>query len=57
LQKAIISKLKSNQREDLDAAVAEMMASKFYFLEVMVEKENNVFPCPNRSIGHSFVLK
>jgi thiamine pyrophosphate-dependent acetolactate synthase large subunit-like protein len=44
LQKAIISKLKSNQREDLDAAVAEMMASKFYFLEVMVEKENNVFP-------------
>jgi acetolactate synthase-1/2/3 large subunit len=37
-------KAKSNQREDLDAAVAEMMASKFYFLEVMVEKENNVFP-------------
>nr|WP_315256235.1 biosynthetic-type acetolactate synthase large subunit [uncultured Flavobacterium sp.] len=32
-------------REDLDAAVAEMMASKdSYFLEVMVEKENNVFP-------------
>ncbi|WP_348822150.1 biosynthetic-type acetolactate synthase large subunit [Flavobacterium aestuarii] len=33
------------QREDLDDAVAEMMASKeSYFLEVMVEKENNVFP-------------
>ncbi|MFV8332957.1 biosynthetic-type acetolactate synthase large subunit [Flavobacterium sp. GSP14] len=33
------------KREDLDAAVAEMMASKeSYFLEVMVEKENNVFP-------------
>jgi acetolactate synthase-1/2/3 large subunit len=32
-------------REDLDGAVAEMMASKdSYFLEVMVEKENNVFP-------------
>ena len=32
-------------REDLDAAVAEMLASKVaYFLEVMVEKENNVFP-------------
>jgi acetolactate synthase-1/2/3 large subunit len=36
---------KVTQREDLDAAVAEMMASKeSYFLEVMVEKENNVFP-------------
>jgi acetolactate synthase-1/2/3 large subunit len=36
---------KGNQREDLDAAVAEMMASKdSYLLEVMVEKENNVFP-------------
>jgi acetolactate synthase-1/2/3 large subunit len=36
---------KVTQREDLDAAVAEMMASKeCYFLEVMVEKENNVFP-------------
>ena len=34
-----------NKREDLDAAVAEMLASKeAYFLEVMVEKENNVFP-------------
>ncbi|POY38819.1 acetolactate synthase, large subunit, biosynthetic type [Flavobacterium alvei] len=34
-----------SQREDLDAAVAEMLASKdSYFLEVMVEKENNVFP-------------
>jgi acetolactate synthase-1/2/3 large subunit len=33
------------KREDLDAAVAEMMASKdSYLLEVMVEKENNVFP-------------
>jgi acetolactate synthase-1/2/3 large subunit len=33
------------EREDLEAAVAEMMASKdSYFLEVMVEKENNVFP-------------
>jgi acetolactate synthase I/II/III large subunit len=36
---------KVTKREDLDAAVAEMMASKdAYFLEVMVEKENNVFP-------------
>ncbi len=33
------------KREDLDSAVAEMLASKdSYFLEVMVEKENNVFP-------------
>jgi len=32
-------------RADLDGAVAEMMASKdSYFLEVMIEKENNVFP-------------
>lgn len=32
-------------REDLDGAVAEMMASKdSFFLEVMIEKENNVFP-------------
>jgi acetolactate synthase-1/2/3 large subunit len=36
---------KVTKREDLDAAVAEMIASKeSYFLEVMVEKENNVFP-------------
>lgn len=36
---------KVTKREDLEAAVAEMMASKdSYFLEVMVEKENNVFP-------------
>jgi acetolactate synthase-1/2/3 large subunit len=36
---------KVTKREDLDAAVAEMMASKeSYFLEVLVEKENNVFP-------------
>jgi acetolactate synthase-1/2/3 large subunit len=40
-----IKSRKVTQREDLDAAVAEMMASKdSYFLEVMVEKENNVFP-------------
>jgi acetolactate synthase I/II/III large subunit len=33
------------KREDLDEAVAEMLASKeSYFLEVMIEKENNVFP-------------
>jgi acetolactate synthase-1/2/3 large subunit len=39
LQKAIYQSQKSNKREDLDAAVAEMMASKeSYFLEVMVEK-------------------
>jgi acetolactate synthase-1/2/3 large subunit len=38
-------KKKVIKREDLDAAVAEMMASKdSYLLEVMVEKENNVFP-------------
>jgi len=36
---------KVTKREDLDAAVTEMMASKeSYFLEVLVEKENNVFP-------------
>ena len=36
---------KVTKREDLEAAVEEMMASKeSYFLEVMVEKENNVFP-------------
>ncbi|WP_432221520.1 biosynthetic-type acetolactate synthase large subunit [Flavobacterium sp. TMP13] len=36
---------KVTKREELDAAVAEMLASKdSYFLEVMVEKENNVFP-------------
>ena len=36
---------KVTKREDLDAAVAEMLASKeAYFLEVRVEKENNVFP-------------
>lgn len=40
-----IKSQKITQREELDAAVAEMMASKdSYFLEVMVEKENNVFP-------------
>ena len=33
------------KREELDAAVKEMMASKKpYFLEVCVEKEDNVFP-------------
>jgi len=33
------------KREELKAAVAEMMASKeAYFLEVRVEKEGNVFP-------------
>lgn len=40
-----IKSKKVTKREDLDAAVSEMMASKeSYFLEVMVEKENNVFP-------------
>lgn len=40
-----IKSKKVTKREDLDAAVAEMMASKdSFFLEVMVEKENNVFP-------------
>ncbi|HAH54063.1 MAG TPA: biosynthetic-type acetolactate synthase large subunit [Flavobacterium sp.] len=40
-----IKSRKVTQREELDAAVAEMLASKdSYFLEVMVEKENNVFP-------------
>ena len=34
-----------SKREDLDAAVAKMIASdKPYFLEVCVEKEDNVFP-------------
>ena len=33
------------ERKDLKAAVAEMLASKdAYFLEVKVEKEDNVFP-------------
>ena len=36
---------KVDKRDDLDAAVAEMIASdKPYFLEVRVEKEDNVFP-------------
>lgn len=36
---------KVTQREELDEAVAEMLASdEAYFLEVLVEKENNVFP-------------
>ncbi len=40
-----IKSRKVSKREELDAAVAEMLASKdSYFLEVMVEKENNVFP-------------
>ncbi len=40
-----IKSKKVTKREDLDEAVAEMLASKdSYFLEVMVEKENNVFP-------------
>ena len=34
-----------DKREDLDAAVGEMMAHDGpYFLEVRVEKEDNVFP-------------
>ena len=34
-----------SKREDLDDAVAKMIASdKPYFLEVCVEKEDNVFP-------------
>ncbi len=40
-----IKSRKVTKRVDLDEAVAEMLASKdSYFLEVMVEKENNVFP-------------
>ncbi|WJS93627.1 biosynthetic-type acetolactate synthase large subunit [Flavobacterium johnsoniae] len=40
-----IKSKKVTSRDDLDEAVAEMLASKeSYFLEVMVEKENNVFP-------------
>jgi len=40
-----IKSKKVTEREDLDDAVAEMLASKdSFFLEVMVEKENNVFP-------------
>ena len=36
---------KVDKRENLDSAVAEMIASeKPYFLEVCVEKEDNVFP-------------
>ncbi|AOW11361.1 biosynthetic-type acetolactate synthase large subunit [Flavobacterium gilvum] len=36
---------KVTKREELEGAVAEMLASKdSYFLEVMIEKENNVFP-------------
>ena len=36
---------KITKREELDGAIAEMLASKdSYFLEVMIEKENNVFP-------------
>jgi acetolactate synthase-1/2/3 large subunit len=33
------------KREDLEGAIKEMMASKHpYFLEIKVEKEDNVFP-------------
>jgi len=40
-----IKSKKITKREELDGAVAEMLASKdSFFLEVMVEKENNVFP-------------
>jgi acetolactate synthase-1/2/3 large subunit len=40
-----IKSRKVTKREELDEAIAEMMASEeAYFLEVMVEKENNVFP-------------
>ena len=40
-----IQSKKITKREELDGAVAEMLASKeSYFLEVMIEKENNVFP-------------
>ncbi|NNE31865.1 MAG: acetolactate synthase large subunit, partial [Winogradskyella sp.] len=36
---------KVEKREDLEAAVKEMLAHEgSYFLEVMVGKENNVFP-------------
>ena len=36
---------KVEKREDLEAAVKEMLAHEVsYFLEVMVGKENNVFP-------------
>lgn len=36
---------KVTERKDLDAAISEMLASKdSYFLEVVVEKEDNVFP-------------
>jgi acetolactate synthase-1/2/3 large subunit len=36
---------KVSKREDLAGAVKEMIASdKSYFLEVMIEKEDNVFP-------------
>ena len=40
-----IDAVRVEKREDLDQAVAKMMASeKPYFLEICVEKEDNVFP-------------
>jgi acetolactate synthase-1/2/3 large subunit len=40
-----IAAAKVSQREELEAAVAKMLAHKgSYVLEVMVGKENNVFP-------------
>jgi acetolactate synthase-1/2/3 large subunit len=40
-----IQATKVSKREDLAGAVKEMIASeKSYFLEVMIEKEDNVFP-------------
>jgi len=40
-----ITSKRVSQRKDLKASVAEMMASKeAYFMEVKVEKEDNVFP-------------
>jgi acetolactate synthase-1/2/3 large subunit len=46
LQKGITSRQKKvTKREELAPAVKEMMESKeAYFLEVCVEKEDNVFP-------------
>ncbi len=48
---------KVEHREDLDAAMQEMLAAKTpYFLEVVVGKEDNVFPMVPAGAGVSEVL-
>ena len=48
---------KVNQREDLSAALQEMLDSETsYFLEVVVGKEDNVFPMVPAGAGVSEII-